>query len=102
MSRQAVVTGIEMSDNGFTVSPHVGALLRTPAINPPYTEAEIASLTQLRVHFVGLKLPGNGPGLPETVDISESLSSSDEGGRVIDLSKVPPGTTHIRIWGTKK
>lgn len=90
-----------MSDNGFTVSDHVGVVVKTPAINPPFTETEIAAMSKLRVHFIGLKHPGNGPGLPTTVDISESISSSGEGGRVIDLSKLPPDTTHIRIWGTK-
>lgn len=101
MTRQASIRGIEMSDNGFTVSPHVGVVIKTPAINPPYTEREIDALKELRVHFLGYQRPANGRGLLTTVDISESLGSSDEGGRVIDLSKLPPGTTHIRIWGTK-
>ncbi len=90
-----------MRTNGFTVNPHVGVLVRTPEINPPFTDSEMVALRKLRIHFEGIKQPGNGPGLPTTVDISESLSSSGEGGRVIDLSKLPPGTTHIRIWGTK-
>ncbi len=101
MTRQASIRGIEMSDNGFTVSPHVGLLVKTPPINPPYTEREIEALAELRVHFVGYKRPADGRGLLTTVDISESIGPSGEGGRVIDLTKLPPGTTHIRIWGTK-
>jgi len=101
MTRRAVVTGIEMKTNNFGVSPDVGLIVRTPPINPPYTEREIAAIGELRVHFVGYQRPADGRGLLTAVDISESIGASGEGGRVIDLTKLPPGTTHIRIWGTK-
>lgn len=90
-----------MKTNGYTVSPHIGVVVRTPEINPPYTDSEIAAIAKLCIHFLGYKPPANGLGLLDAVDISESLGSSGEGGRVIDLAKLPPGTTHIRIWGTK-
>ncbi len=99
---QAVVTGIEQMSDGMKVSKDVGVLLRIPPHpNQPFTAMECKALEQLRIHFEGIKHPGNAPGLPTAVDISESIGTSGEGGRLIDLAKLPPGTTHIRIWGTK-
>lgn len=100
---RAVVTGVEQMSDGMRVSKDVGVVLRIPPHpNQPFTALEIKALDELRIHFEGIKHPGNAPGLPTAVEISESVGASAEGGRIIDLSKLPSGTTHIRIWGTKQ
>lgn len=98
MTRRAVVTGIEMTDNPNR-RDHVGLILRIlPDDGQPTVKEQ---------QFSDIKVSGFTPGQGPlrfggenctAVEISESVRIIDARETVIDLTKLPPETKYLRIW----